>query len=801
MKRLISAIAALSLLFGAVTAGAADTAETDTETAVETEEAVEDEVTGGMLEITSDMIVESDGSGITAEMLAEELFTVDMSAADDELAAMNALDVSSYTIDFGEEAPTIRSFRCFVAGNGVRGGITVYGSAHYSGFNEIGAADTTLGGEWNDITLATDVAYRYIRVVCEEEETTDSDPNDTASSAGTETTADDDDEEEDGSTSVVDTGTSSAAVDTPARAVKAVFIEAGEEDLNADDNTEDTSGTHQGVGAAGGLGFYGSKFPDCQGHWAEEIIIECTDKNYLDGYEDGNFRPDNPVTAAEFAKIYSAWNGNFYTVSSGYWAMPFIRELINTGVFEIGDFEDYSAYMTREQCAKAIINSLTAEYFPADLTEYEQYITDFDEVSEGYGEYVLKAYVSGILSGYDDGTFRPKEYVTRAEILTIIDRAMNAEKREIPEAAQNATSGAAETQTYYTAAVQVRKTTNANSMNFRLYGSNAQYMVEDDTANGLKLFDEFQGAQGMAFLMRFDLSDIIERESELTSIKFIINRHSNGDMPLGLFMYEEIISQTDWNDSSYMEPREGGAVAAEDRMGYNAVCDNISAILPTWGDMENAVPQEEKTQPFAQAELDENNQYVFDLDLATLKENMDENNVVEFFATSVNYDRYGMEEDNKPRCYVAGELAPQIYCTFSTGAAAVSGPITLMPEDAELFGGMLNLEDVDGVSNIANFTTGQSVEYTFSCSAPGTYKLTMNYSANQGSGGGTAKIKVNDTEISHEFTQTGSWTSYEFEEIGEFELTAGENTLTVSEELIPNTYLINIREVILEKVN
>ncbi len=49
MKRLISAIAALSLLLGAVTAGAADTADTGTEAAAEIEETVEDEVTGGML--------------------------------------------------------------------------------------------------------------------------------------------------------------------------------------------------------------------------------------------------------------------------------------------------------------------------------------------------------------------------------------------------------------------------------------------------------------------------------------------------------------------------------------------------------------------------------------------------------------------------------------------------------------------------------------------------------------------------------------------------------------------------------
>lgn len=67
-----------------------------------------------------------------------------------------------------------------------------------------------------------------------------------------------------------------------------------------------------------------------------------------------------------------------------------------------------------------------------------------------------------------------------------------------------------------------------------------------------------------------------------------------------------------------------------------------------------------------QAEL-KDNQYVFELSLDELKAHMNEDNIVEFFATTVNYDRYGMEKDNKPRCYTAGELAPQIYCTFDTG--------------------------------------------------------------------------------------------------------------------------------------
>lgn len=746
----------------------------------------------GAFNVEESMIFGIGDNTISAKWLKDNLFTYDELSNDALKNAANS-NVAEYTLDLGEDTvPVFSTYRTFITQGGsvVKGGVTIYGSNDDVSFTVIGEADSLTGGEWNDIALEYEIAYRYIKV--ETKTVTETEDKDDEESIIETTKEDESEEETDDSTITVDEETAELDFETAA-AVKTVFIAKSEE-------SESGYKTQMGggVGAAGGLGFFGSKFPDCRGHWAEQTIIECTNKNYLDGYEDGNFRPDAPVTAAEFAKIYSAWQEKFYIVNDGYWAMPYIRDLLDDEIFENSDFSDYGKYMTREECAKAIVRSLKAEYFSSNLSAFEQYITDIDKAGAEYKEYILKSYISGIITGYDDGSYNPKGHVTRAEILTLINRAMNEDVRIVPETVAGINLGAANVQIYYNAAVQVRKSTSANSMNFRLLGKNAQYMTEDDPTSGLKLVEEFQGAQGMAFLMRFDISEIINRESEFESVKFIINRNSNGDMPLGLFWYENIISNTEWNDSSYMKVVNNAAVAADNKAGYNAVCDNIAAKLPTWGNMDGAVPQEEKVQPFAQAELDSNNQYVFNLDLEELKAHMDENNIIEFFSTSVNYDRYGMEKDNKPRCYVAGENAPQLYVSFNVEGGD-SGKIVLMPEDAELIGGMLDLEDKGDYINIANFRTNQTISYTFKVGTPGKYKLSVNYSANQGSGGGTATIKVNDTSVEHEFKQTGSWTTFEYEDLGEFELKAGENTLTISDKVIPNTYLINIIDVIFEK--
>lgn len=44
---------------------------------------------------------------------------------------------------------------------------------------------------------------------------------------------------------------------------------------------------------------------DYEGHWAEEYIKKAINAGYMTGYPDGSFKPDNPITRAEFARVLS----------------------------------------------------------------------------------------------------------------------------------------------------------------------------------------------------------------------------------------------------------------------------------------------------------------------------------------------------------------------------------------------------------------------------------------------------------------------------------------------------------------
>jgi hypothetical protein len=58
-------------------------------------------------------------------------------------------------------------------------------------------------------------------------------------------------------------------------------------------------------------------------------------------------------------------------------------------------------------------------------------IKDFDKIDSEYKEYVLKAFVSGMMQLKSDGTFGSDDYVTRAEAAVYVNRIIDVSKRTI----------------------------------------------------------------------------------------------------------------------------------------------------------------------------------------------------------------------------------------------------------------------------------------------------------------------------------------------------------------------------------
>ena len=105
--------------------------------------------------------------------------------------------------------------------------------------------------------------------------------------------------------------------------------------------------------------------------WFAKYISRCEDENIIFGYE-GNFRPSDNITRAEFAAI----------------------------------------------CVRFFEKRSASTISPKDIA-----FTDFDSSHWAY-DTIKKAYANGYVSGYPDGTLKADNTITRAEAVTIVNRML-----------------------------------------------------------------------------------------------------------------------------------------------------------------------------------------------------------------------------------------------------------------------------------------------------------------------------------------------------------------------------------------
>ena len=147
------------------------------------------------------------------------------------------------------------------------------------------------------------------------------------------------------------------------------------------------------------------------------------------GYPDGSFRPEQTVSREEFVKMAVTASGlyqqglkcDFSDAEEGAWYDSYIASAYRAGIvtgmtentFGIG------TDITREDVA-VIVYRILKESEGAETAETAGDFADFEEISEYARESVSALAEKKILNGYEDGTFRPKAYLTRAEAAKII---------------------------------------------------------------------------------------------------------------------------------------------------------------------------------------------------------------------------------------------------------------------------------------------------------------------------------------------------------------------------------------------
>lgn len=171
-------------------------------------------------------------------------------------------------------------------------------------------------------------------------------------------------------------------------------------------------------------------FPDVGGHWAAAAVERWSGYGTVVGLPDGTFGPDNPITRGEMAAILCrvfGWQeqaGNtFADLSEDTWCTEYILKANAAGVI-LGDGVLVRPYdsITRQEAAVMLYRALYLEAEQEGVPAFP----DSAQIAGWAAEQVETMAAKGYILGGDDGSFWPMAYVTRAQVLAILDRAVPA---------------------------------------------------------------------------------------------------------------------------------------------------------------------------------------------------------------------------------------------------------------------------------------------------------------------------------------------------------------------------------------
>lgn len=169
------------------------------------------------------------------------------------------------------------------------------------------------------------------------------------------------------------------------------------------------------------------------GHWAAEYIGYLGDRGLMQGETTGDgqtFNPARNLTRAEFAVVAArylgleAGEGVYLPFADSHhipeWAKDAVKAVYAAGIMGGEDVKGKLYFYPRNnisrQEAMAVISRILGDGYTAAAQDY----ADADQISGWAAEHIDRLVTLGLVGGYEDGTIRPLESITRAEIAKVL---------------------------------------------------------------------------------------------------------------------------------------------------------------------------------------------------------------------------------------------------------------------------------------------------------------------------------------------------------------------------------------------
>lgn len=181
---------------------------------------------------------------------------------------------------------------------------------------------------------------------------------------------------------------------------------------------------------------------DIFGHWAEDHLIGLIENGIITGYPDGSIKPDTHMTRAEVVTLIvkalglsPAKDAKFNFKDSKdipSWAQGYFKTALEKG-FVKGYPNNTLKPMEKVTRAEFTVMVINAFGFDISKNADVKFNDAKGSIPDWAKQHISSAVNLKIISGYGDNTFKPNNFITRAEVGAIVDRCFGASGKSYPE--------------------------------------------------------------------------------------------------------------------------------------------------------------------------------------------------------------------------------------------------------------------------------------------------------------------------------------------------------------------------------
>ena len=193
----------------------------------------------------------------------------------------------------------------------------------------------------------------------------------------------------------------------------------------------DASGNLSRAGVNAGTSSATPAFADMRDHWANDAVAYLKRSGISNG-SNGNFLPDTNISRQEFAVLLARYLGSSQDHSSvqlpfadtneiASWALNGAKAMYSLGIIKGSSdgsgklYFNPTANVSRQE-AVTMLGRLTEKGYAQGALKF----TDSSAIQSWAAEYVSTLSEMGILTGFNDGSFRPNGAMTRAQVATVL---------------------------------------------------------------------------------------------------------------------------------------------------------------------------------------------------------------------------------------------------------------------------------------------------------------------------------------------------------------------------------------------